>query len=207
MFALLLTLFTLTHPARAYFALLDNAEIMPEGHYKVTGDLQALTDTGGLNIAARADAGFQEEYGVRGMIGTGVTDFFMGGYFKWVPIPDVKGQPALGVNVGVLFATDDGERSLTFRLEPLIAKKFESSVGSWTPYGSIPVGFRNRQGTDRHANSDVTVQAISGTQFQTKKWTNLQFLGEVGVDLNDALSHIALAAVFYFDEENGLRLK
>jgi hypothetical protein len=111
------------------------------------------------------------------------------------------------LNAGVLFATDDGERSLTFRVEPLISKKFESTVGQWTPYGSLPIGFRNRQGAGRDNRADVTLQAILGTQLQIKKWTNLQFMGEVGVDLNEALSHIALAAVFYFDEENGPRLK
>ena len=207
MLALLVSLFTIAAPARAYFALLDNAEILPEGHYKVTGDLQDLTDSGGVNVGLRADVGFQEEYGVRGLIGAGVTDFFMGGFFKWVPIPDVKGQPAIGINAGVVFATDDGERALTFRFEPLLAKKFETSVGQFTPYGSIPVGFRNRQGTDRKNAGNVTVQAIVGSQLQIKKWTNLQFLAEVGVDLNEAPSHVALAAVFYFDEENGPRLK
>ena len=207
MLALLTTLFTLSAPVHAYYAVLDNAEVMPEGHYKLTGDVQALTDTGGLNVAARIDAGFQEEYGVRGLIGAGVTDFFMGAFFKWMPIPDVKGQPALGFNAGVVFATDDGERTLSFRLEPLVSKKFASSVGIWTPYASIPIGYRNRNGRDRQVTSNFTAQVVAGSQLQVAKWQNLQFLAEVGVDLEEALSHVAVAAVFYFDEDHRPQLK
>lgn len=203
----LATLVTFTSPAYGYYAILDNAEVLPEGHYKLTGDLQAITDAGGLNAAARIDAGFQDEFGVRGLVGFGVTDFFLGGFFKWVPIPDVSGQPAIGMNAGVLFATDDGDRDLTFRLEPLVSKHFKASKAVWTPYGSLPLGFRTRNSARRGNSSDVTFQVVAGTQLQVERWQNLQFMAEIGVDLHQALSHVSIAAVLYFDEENGIKLK
>ena len=107
--------------AFAYYDVLDNGEVLPQGHYKLTGDAQLLTDTGGLNVGAIFDAGFQDEYGIRALAGTGRTDYFMGALFKCMPIPDTENQPAVGFNAGLLYAKWEDSRDLTFRFEPLVS--------------------------------------------------------------------------------------
>jgi hypothetical protein len=196
-----------TPSAWAYYGVLDNGEILAPGHYKVTGDLQALTEEGGLNGAARFDLGFQDEYGVRALIGAGTTDIFFGGLFKWMPIPDTNDQPAIGFNVGLLYGKDGGERDLTIRWEPLISKKFDLHTTVWTPYASLPIGLRMRDRGGGDNNSYVAWQVVAGSQLQLAKWKNLQFIAEVGANLDNALSHVSVGAIFYFDQQRGFVLE
>jgi hypothetical protein len=190
----------------AYYDVLDTGEVMGEGKYKLTADTQLLTSTGGLNVGGIFDMGFQEEYGVRVLGGFGRTDYFMGALFKWMPIPDVGNQPAVGFNTGLLYAKWDDSRDLTLRWEPIVSKKFTFEKAVLTPYASIPVGIRTRNSDTQTTGTDVTWQFVAGSQVQIEKWKNLQFMGEVGVDMGNALGHISVAAIWYFDQ-NGFELK
>ena len=40
-----------------------------------------------------------------------------------------------------------------------------------------------------------------GTQLELPNWNNLQFMTELGFDLDNAYSYLSFAAVVYFDEE------
>ena len=204
---LVLTLGLLSTPCWAYYDVLDNGEILQSGHYKFTAGLQTLTSSGGLNMGLMFDAGFQEEYGIRILGGLGKTDYYTGGLFKWMPIPDIEGQPAIGFNVGLVYAKWNDNRDLTFRFEPLVSKKFEMESVTLTPYGSLPLGLRTRNSDVNEAGSAVTWQLVAGSQLQIEKWKNLQFMGEIGLELEHAFSHISLAAIYYFDPETGFELK
>lgn len=194
-------------PAFAYYDVLDAGEILPQGTYKLTGAGQLLTDRGGLNAEAMIDAGFQDEFGMRGLFGFGRTDIFAGALFKWMPIPDIDKQPAIGFNVGVLYGKADAARDLTFRFEPLVSKKFSSGDLVFTPYASLPIGIRTRDSEIDGNSTNMTWQLVAGTQLQVPKWKKLQFMGEVGVDLDSAVSHVSIAALLYFDEENGIAIE
>jgi hypothetical protein len=186
----------------AYLDVLDTGEIIPEQTYKMTTGLQALTDRGGINLDARFDVGFREEFGGRVLVGFGKTDYYFGGLFKWIPVPDIEGQPAIGFNLGLIYARDGNLQDLTFRFEPLISKRFTLDGAYLTPYASIPIGIRNRDSSNRQVDQTTRVagQVVVGSQLQVEKWSKLQFIAEVGADLNHALSHISVAAILYFDE-------
>ena len=193
-----------------YYDVLDNGEILPKGTYKLLGDAQLLTDSGGLNVSAAFDTGIDEEFGARGLVGFGRTDYFFGGLLKWMPIPDIEGgQPAVGFNLGLLYGHWNDDSDLTIRWEPLVSKKFKIETAVVTPYASIPVGVRIRNSNSNYNTSgtDVTWQLAVGSQLRVERWKNLQFMGEVGMDLGNALSYISLAAVWYFDFEHGFELK
>lgn len=194
----------LSIPAFAYYDVLDSGEILSKGQYKLTGAGQLLTDRGGLNAEAMIDAGFQDEFGIRGLFGFGRTDIFAGALFKWMPIPDLDKQPAIGFNVGVLYGKADAARDLTFRFEPLVSKKFSDGNLVFTPYASLPIGIRTRDSEIDGNSTNMTWQLVAGTQLQIPKWKKLQFMGEFGVDLDSAVSHITVGALLYFDEENGI---
>lgn len=198
----------LSSPCWAYYDVLDTGEVMQKGKYKLTADTQLLTSTGGGNVGVIADAGIQEEYGLRAIAGLGRTDYFFGGLFKWMPIPDIQNQPAVGFNAGLLYAKWYDNRDLTFRFEPLVSKKFSLEQVIITPYGSIPLGLRTRSSNvNSDTGTDIAWQFVVGSQLQIEKWKNLQFMGEVGLELDHSLSHISVAAIWYFDEENGFELK
>src|SRR5665213_1970052 len=189
---------TISSAAFAYYDVLDTGEVMAPGKYKLTADTQLVTSEGGINVGAIFDAGFQEEFGVRALAGFGTTDYYMGGLFKWMPVPDVGGQPAVGCNVGLIYGKWHDSRDLTLRGEPLVSKQFTLERIIVTPYSSLPLGIRTRNSDNRQIDTDAKFQAqfVAGSQLQVEKWKNLQFLGEVGLDLsNNSLSHVSVAAV------------
>lgn len=193
----------------AYYGVLDNGEVMGAGKYKATTDIQALTDDGGLNLGGTFDIGFDEEFGARALLGFGETDFYVGGMVKWMPVPDIDNQPAMGFNTGIVYAKEGKVSDLTFRVEPMLSKRILIEETVLTPYAALPVGLRLRNSDNPRVKeeNDVTVQLALGTQLQVPQWKNLQFMGEIGLDLNEAPGYIAFAAVFYFDSEKGFSLE
>jgi hypothetical protein len=195
--AALLALSALSSSALAYMSVLDTGEIPQPGVVKATGAAQLRTDQSALNVNAIMDLGLSDEYGLRGLVGGGSTDFYLGALLKWMPIPDTDGQPAIGFNAGLLFARDEGNRDLNFRFEPLVSKKFVSDQATFTPYASLPLGIRNREVRGAKNKTDLTTQFVVGTQFHMENWQDLHAIAEVGVDIADALSHISIGVVYY----------
>lgn len=206
-FVFTLVLITITAPAFADYTVFDNGEILPSGHYKFTGHTQHLTDAGGgLNAAAIIDMGFSEDWGARGFVGFGHTDIFFGALAKWMPIKEEGNRPAMGFNFGFHYLKDSGTRDFITRVEPLISKKIEMGNFWLTPYGSIPIGVRSRDSENGDDDDDITSQFVIGSQLQIEKWKNLQFIAEIGIELNESPSYVGAGAILYFDSENGFTL-
>ena len=64
-----------------------------------------------------------------------------------------------------------------------------------------------RDPRDEAHTTYVAWQIVAGTQLQVEKWKNLQFIAEVGANLNNALSHVSFGAIYYIDPERGLVLE
>jgi len=204
----LLTFLMASQSAWAYHEVLDNAEVLERGKFKLTGGLQAITDTGGVNAVGAVDSGIQEDFGLRGLFGFGETDYYLGGMVKWIPIPDVDNQPAVGLNAGLTYAKwMHNTKDLVFRVEPLVSKKFKIQDAEITPYGSLPLGLRMRSAPDRDDSTRVEVQLAAGAQLQVGSWKNLQFIGEIGLDLDEAFSYFTAGAIMYLDSETGFSLE
>lgn len=199
--ALLVLAFSLAPGAHADYAVLDNGELMPKGAFKFTGTAQALTENAGLNLSGRADIGINNDFAVRGLLGFGKTDLYTGALVKWIPIPDTDSQPAIGGNAGLIYVKDGDVSDLIIRVEPMVSKKVKIEDVVFTPYGSFPVGFRTRKsdvdGVDDE--SDVTLQMVVGTQLKIPQFEQLQFIAEVGIDLNESPGYISAGVVYYMD--------
>lgn len=204
----LLLLMGLHGYSSAYTSVMDNGEIMSAGEFKMTGESQFITsEHGGMNLSGRFDGGINEEMGYRGQFGFGKTDVFMGGLVKYMPFPDTDTQPAIGFNAGLLYARNSGNSVTTVRFEPLASKQFDVTFGKVTPYTSLPLGLRTGERDINGDNkSSLQMQFALGSQIKVQQWKNLQFLGEVGLNLKDAPSYISIGAVLYFDPNKGLVL-
>lgn len=191
--------------AHAYYSVMDTGEVMPSGRFKLTPELQFVTSHGSgtnANLGADFDVGLNDESGLRAQIGGGDTDFYLGGFFKYMPYPDIDNQPALGFNVGVIYARDAGDADFTVRGEPLISKKLAGDWGSIAPYGSLPIGFQHRSAAkyvDDHNN--VVIQLAVGAQVNVKDIPDWGFLAEIGVDLNKAFGYVSFGGAWYFGNE------
>ncbi len=199
--ALVLTLLMAAVPASAYYSVLDTGEILPSGLYKLTGNMQVLTENSKLNLGVRGDMGISDEFGLRVIGGFGEMDTFLGAMFKWMPIPDVDKQPAMGFGIGLIYGNDDDMTDVTIRFEPLISKTFEYQGTVFTPYGAVPLGLRMRDHDNDSLDSDkATLQMVGGVQVQVEKWKSLQFIGEIGVDLTEAPGFLNFGVVYYFGD-------
>lgn len=196
-------------PSWAYNDVLATGEVLERGHFRLSGGLQALTERGGANVTGVIDTGIQDDFELRGLLGFGKTDYSLGALVKWVPIPDVEGQPAVGFLTGLTYARWLDGSEFTLQWNPLVSKKFAVGEGAITPYASLPLGLRFR---DNHTagvsdTTQMTIQVTGGAQIQVERWKNLQFIGEVGINLDHAYSYVSAGAIFYFDTENGFKLE
>ena len=193
--------FLISTQAFAYFATMDNGDILSEGKYRLMAGPQVVFngENDGANFAARFDMGTTKSSNMRALVGAGATDFFGGLFYKWIPYPDTKNQPAIGLMGGFIFSRekyDDVKKdAISFRLHPIISKQFETDIGILTPYTSLPFGVTFVKGTTTYP-----IQLVGGTEFKPYTWQNISFFGEFGLDVSKAFSYIEVAIAFYFDE-------
>jgi hypothetical protein len=201
----LLSLLFFSFPSHAYLTLLDTGRVLPESGFRLGVGPQFITDSNngsGANFLGRFDMGLTEGTALSAELGVGKVDFFAGGRYKWIPIPDIEGQPALGVLTGLYFARQNSVTTFSVRAWPIISKKFETGLGMFDPYGSIPLGF-----SATSDQSEFPVQAIGGTEWQPNGLEKISFFAEFGVNLSKAFSYFAILATLQFDEENGIQFR
>lgn len=90
-------LFFSSQNSHAFYETGESGEIAKEGTYKIGLMPQLrLSDGSGMNFTGFFDRALNDESSLRIHAGLGETDFYMGGSYKWIPIPDYKNQPAIG---------------------------------------------------------------------------------------------------------------
>jgi hypothetical protein len=189
--------------ANAYYTTMDSGTVLPPGNYKLGVETHFITEgDDGVNLAARFDGPITDELNWKTLLGFGTTDFFAGGFVKWVPVPDLESQPAIGITAGVLYANYEGVSELSLRAHPFVSKEFELEFGDVAPYLALPIGIRTVDN-----ETDVPFQAALGVEFRPDGLEKINFVAELGFDVNDAFPYFALGANLTFDDENGIEFK
>jgi hypothetical protein len=198
------SLFLWSVPSLAYYTTMDTGRLLKQGEFKLGAEAQFITEgDDGVNLAGRFDGPIDDELGWRAQVGFGTTDVFLAGFVKWVPIPDTENQPAIGVNLGVLYANYESVSELSLRAHPFISKEFHKmDIGQITPYAALPIGIRTVDG-----DSDVPFQIAIGADFRPDGLEKINFIAEIGFDINDAFPYFAFGATLEFDNENGIEFK
>jgi hypothetical protein len=91
----------------------------------------------------------------------------------------------------------------------LVSKRLTIEQTTFTPYVSLPVGMRVRDSNRAYVDDDpkMTFKLVLGSQLQVEAWRNLQFIAEVGLDLDEAPGYLSVGAIMYFDGEEGFSLQ
>ena len=187
--------------AQAFFETGESAEITKPGYYKIGIMPQIrLSDGSGMNVTGFFDSGLAEDKSVRVSLGAGETDFYTGGSFKWVPIPDYENQPAIGGKVEAIYARKSSDSLVSFRFQPLASKKFDTEHGLFTPYAGLPISV-----TTWRSNTDTQVNLVGGTEFVTPKIKNMEFGAELGLNGTKSFSYISGYITFLLDEKTGFK--
>lgn len=184
--------------ALSYYSTLDNGETLKESIYRVgLGPQFILNQYDGAQFAGNVDMGLNEAQSVRGVLGFGKVDFELGAVFKWIPFPDIKSQPAFGGTVGLHYGKIGQVAETSFRVTPLMSKKFMTEIGDVVPYIGLPISLRFRSGSADDGTS-VPVQFTGGAEISFLNLPNWSFFGEVGLNVTKAFSYIALNANYQF---------
>lgn len=201
-FSLLSLTFSGQH-AHSYYSALETGEVLDEGEYKATAEVQLLTNENtGANFLGRFDTWLSEELNFQGLVGFGEVDAQIGGFVKWVPYPDYDNQPAIGFKAGAMYARIADDNEVSFRITPFISKAFRSQFGTFTPFLSLPSGIRTVKG-----DIDLPIQIAPGIEWKTPDLEKLAFVFEAGFDVNDAFNYLSFAVKLKMDDTNGIVLE
>ena len=199
---ILLTILTLcSQNLFAYSSTMMDGDILTEDNYNIIADLQYLTDADvdGFIINGRFDMPFSEDMNLRGVIGFGEVDFHVGGYLKWMPIPDYGNQPAMGFLAGLHYAKLGSFNEFSLRIHPYVGKSFELSVGKISPYAALPFAFSIVDG-----ESEIPIQLQLGAELNILELEHITFIAELGIDVSKSFTYFSLGVSFHFDSKRGM---
>lgn len=203
--SLLTVLFVSIPSAFAYNSVLQTGDLVEPGAFQAAVAPQLILGgyRTGVGLDALLDVGVDNASSARGLIGVGdAVNFEVGGLYKYIPFPDTERQPAIGGEVGVIFARVDGLSEVDLRFNPLVSKHLETEVGDITPYASLPIGVTFRDG-----NAFIPIQLAGGAEMRLLGTPNLSFFLEGGVNLYRAFGYISGAVAWRFDEVSLKRRK
>lgn len=190
--------FCIALQAQAFMTVQESNDVTPMGKYKLGVEPQIRTSDGsGANFTGFFDAPINEEMSARALLGTGDTDFVVGGSFKWVPVPDYENQPAVGGKVGAYYWRESDENYTTIRIEPIVSKKIQTEIGDFTPYAALPIMFNSGKGYDK-----TGVQVAFGSEYFHSEADNMTFGLETGLDAKDSFAYISGYVTIYLDDPN-----
>lgn len=186
-----------------YYSTMDTGRLLQSGHYKLGVETQFITEgNDGVNLTGRFEGPYNDEVGWKVLAGVGTVDVHLGGFVKWVPIPDYNQQPAIGLLIGVLYANYNDLSELNLRVHPFISKNFALDFGDLTPYAALPLGVRTADGSTQGVS-----QFAIGAEFKPDSLQKARFLAEMGFEIGNSFPYFSLGATLEYDEENGIELK
>ena len=183
--------------AHAYGSVIQTGDLVDPGAFQA-GLAPQITFSryDGVSLDALLDVGVDNASSARGLIGVGDgVNFEVGGLYKYIPFPDTERQPAIGGEVGVIFARTEGKSEVDLRFNPLISKKLETEIGDVSPYASLPISIAFRDGSTL-----VPIQLAAGSELRLLSTPQLSFFAEAGFNLHDAFGYVSGAVAWRFDE-------
>jgi hypothetical protein len=192
----ILSLSLISTSALCYQSVIETGEIIPPGAFKIGGEVQfAGGDFSGTNELVRMDAGVNDSSNVRAILGTGSMSFNGALYYKYIPVPDIGNQPAVGLITGFEYGYYNPYNEFSIETKPLISKKLHTvEAGAITPYIAVPVGVTF--GTDR---SRLFAPLAVGSYWQPETTGNFSFYGEFGFNIANAFDYVSFAVAYNFD--------
>lgn len=202
-FQILLPLVLLPSSSFAYYSTQSTGELVTPGNYQLSAETEFLTDpVSGVNFVGRFDSSLDESSNLRALVGFGTVDFHIGGFYKWVPVPDTATQPALGLLGGIIYGRLLGEDYLSLKVHPLISKTFHPEFGVMTPYAALPLSL-----TSGNGKLEAALQAALGVEIKTPHLNNVRWAMELGVDVSKSNTYFSLAAILDVSEDKGIQFR
>lgn len=182
--------------SQAFLSVMNTGDILKPNVQRLTVEAQGVaSDERGFNFVGYFDSAIDESSEIRAVLGSGVTDFQAGGYYKLIPYPDVDSQPAIGFVAGFIYAREDGLSLLNARFCPLVSKHLKYEIGEFNAYSSLSLGMTTVDGEGL-----TPIQLVVGTEFKHVDNAEFTWMGEIGLELKDAFTYVSVGLVFPLPE-------
>lgn len=187
----------LTTPIYGYLSIMESGEPVQAGDYHIGFAPQFVTDIDGASNAVfnlRTQINSGQDFSLQ--LGSGHTRIWSTIASRWVPIPDVQSQPALGIRYDITLAQQTNQSTGVFRLAPFISKRFRTEAGHLEPYAYLPMGVA--------INNDQTQNLSSltiGTQLQVEDLRPIYFYVESGINLKGTHSYFLVGIFSIFERK------
>jgi hypothetical protein len=180
--------------SHAYLSLLTTGDMLQPQQFQIMTYLEnAFNKYDGVNVNARGSLGFTEDLQGDFEIGLGEFDVMLGGYVKWVPIPDVEGQPAIGIRTGISYINWDHYSQTSIVGMPFLSKGVPTDYGKFTPYTGLPLGI--------NSNSDDTnffARLALGSEWTHPDQPQLHGIAELAFGLSKSFSSLNIGGSYDF---------
>lgn len=188
---------TVVH-SQAFYTVLDTSDIMKSDKQRLQLAVQGITSPSpyardGANVRGRYDKALNEDTEIQFELGTGQVEFNAGVFGKYRFTQEDETWASFSIRGGYSYSNLDDYSLSSITVQPLASKKFESSVGVFAPYVSIPVNiamYRN--------NTKVPIQLAIGTEFRYRDWENFRLIAEYSGNAVDAFNSVSAGASFDF---------
>lgn len=152
-----------------------------------------LSPSAGMGFNAKFTQGLNELMNLQGILGTGggPRKFRIGGNLTWDFVPDIEGQPGIGLATQALYyrVPDTGRLELTGI--PYIHKNFpQEGEQGIDPFFALPIGFAFSEG-----NYQAISTAVVGALW--KKSEHLSYSTEMGININHATTYFSGGIIYY----------
>ena len=128
----------------AFFPVADSGRLLYQERQEVAMHSHFVFTPEGLdfNMLAHFDEllGERKDTNIRYVLGFGWSGLALGSFIKWIPFPDYRYQPAVGLSAGALYHPSSVEdHFISLILRPLISKDIGTVIGKFTPYLALPL--------------------------------------------------------------------
>lgn len=197
---LFLALLSTYQTAKAYQTIGETAELLPPNYYLLGLEPQAvISEGGGFNLGAFFDSHVTDAVNGRISIGAGSNDFWVGGSLKWVPIPDVDRQPAIGIRGGLSYSRDEKLNYINAQVTPIVSKKTSTEYGDMIPFVALPITWVKPSSGDSY----IASQFALGAEWYSDEFAHIG--AEVDINLSKSLSSVSAFISFPFDGTTGYK--
>lgn len=184
-------------PGYAYLSIMESGEPVQAGDYHIGFAPQFVTDVDGASNAVfnlRTQINSGQDLSLQ--VGSGHTRIWSTLASRWVPIPDVQSQPAIGIRYDITLAQQHNLSNGVLRLAPFISKRFRTEAGHLEPYAYLPMGISINNDQTQHLSS-LTI----GTQLQVEDLRPIYFYVESGINLKGTHSYFLVGIFSIFERK------
>lgn len=191
----ILGLFLATLPAKAYLTILESGEPVGVNEYHLGFAPQFVSgEASGTNAVFVLRKGLDEGRDFSVQVGSGAVDLWTTLATRWIPIPDVDNQPAIGLRFDVTLVRETNASGGSFRVAPFISKRYRTDVADLEPYAYVPLGFSVSEG-----KYDNMSNLVIGSQFRLEDLRPVYFYGETAFNMRNSVSYFTIGVFSTFE--------